>query len=175
MPIGFFNDPGKRKYKQSYFSSYENIWAHGDFATITNNGGVIIYGRSDATLNSKGIRIGTAEIYRQTEKFSEILEAVVVETNDNSESTVTLFLRLDKDKKLTEELIEQIKHRLKIYASPKHVPTNIIQVDDIPKTISGKISELSVKSAIEGKKIKNIEALSNPDSLIFFKRFALEN
>ena len=175
MPIGFFNDPGKRKYKQSYFSSYENIWAHGDFATITNNGGVIIYGRSDATLNSKGIRIGTAEIYRQTEKFSEILEAVVVETNDNSESTVTLFLKLDKDKKLTEELIEQIKHRLKIYASPKHVPTNIIQVDDIPKTISGKISELSVKSAIEGKKIKNIEALSNPDSLIFFKQFAKEN
>ena len=175
MPIGFFNDPEKRKYKQSYFSSYENIWAHGDFATITDNGGVIIYGRSDATLNSKGIRIGTAEIYRQTEKFSEILEAVVVETNDNSESTVTLFLKLDKDKKLTEELIEQIKHRLKIYASPKHVPTNIIQVDDIPKTISGKISELSVKSAIEGKKIKNIEALSNPDSLIFFKQFAKEN
>ena len=175
MPIGFFNDPEKRKYKQSYFSSYENIWAHGDFATITNNGGVIIYGRSDATLNSKGIRIGTAEIYRQTEKFSEILEAVVVETNDNSESTVTLFLKLDKDKKLTEELIEQIKHRLKIYASPKHVPTNIIQVDDIPKTISGKISELSVKSAIEGRKIKNIEALSNPDSLIFFKQFAKEN
>ena len=101
------------------------------------------------------------EIYNS--KFSEILEAVVVETNDNSESTVTLFLKLDKDKKLTEELIEQIKHRLKTYASPKHVPTNIIQVDDIPKTISGKISELSVKSAIEGKKIKNIEALSNPD------------
>ena len=156
-------------------SRYEKIWAHGDCATITNNGGVIIYGRSDATLNSKGIRIGTAEIYRQTEKFSEILEAVVVETYDNSESTVTLFLKLDKDKKLTEELIEQIKHRLKIYASPKHVPTNIIQVDDIPKTISGKISELSVKSAIEGKKIKNIEALSNPDSLIFFKQFAKEN
>ena len=88
---------------------------------------------------------------------------------------VTLFLKLDKDKKLTEELIKQIKHRLKIYASPKHVPTNIIQVDDIPKTISGKISELSVKSAIEGRKIKNIEALSNPDSLIFFKQFAKEN
>ncbi len=172
MPIGFFNDPDNKKYKQSYFNKYENIWAHGDFATITENNGVIIFGRSDATLNSGGVRIGTAEIYRQTEKFPQILDAVVIETTKNSESIVTLFLKLNKADTLTDDLIANIKHRLKTYASPRHVPANIIQVDDIPKTISGKISELSVKAAVEGKEIKNIDALANPDSLIAFKKLA---
>ena len=172
MPIGFFNDPENKKYKQSYFNKYENIWAHGDFATITENNGVIIFGRSDATLNSGGVRIGTAEIYRQTEKFPQILDAVVIETTKNSESIVTLFLKLNKADTLTDDLIANIKHRLKTYASPRHVPANIIQVDDIPKTISGKISELSVKAAVEGKEIKNIDALANPDSLIAFKKLA---
>ena len=156
MPIEFFNDPDREKYKQSYFKRFENTWAHGDFATITENNGVIIFGRSDATLNSAGVRIGTAEIYRQTEKLPQILDAVVVETTRKSESTIILFVVLKKEEKLTHDLIEKIKYQLKTNASPRHIPKHIIQVDDIPRTISGKISELSVKAAIEGREIKNI-------------------
>jgi acetoacetyl-CoA synthetase len=175
MPIGFFNDPDKKKYKQSYFNKFENTWAHGDFATITENNGVIIFGRSDTTLNSGGVRIGTAEIYRQTEKMPQILDAVVVETTKSSEPIVTLFVVLKKEEKLTNDLVEKIKYELKTNASPRHIPKHIIQVDDIPRTISGKISELSVKAAIEGEEIKNIDALANPDSLSIYRKFAKEN
>jgi len=172
MPIGFFNDPDRKKYTQSYFNKFENIWAHGDFATITKNNGVIIFGRSDATLNSRGVRIGTAEIYRQTEKFPQILDAVVVEITKSSKSTITLFVVLKKEEKLTSDLVEKIRSELKTNASPRHIPQSIIQVDDIPRTISGKISELSVKAAIEGREIKNIDALANPDSLSIYRKFA---
>ena len=175
MPIGFFNDPDKKKYKQSYFNKFENTWAHGDFATITENNGVIIFGRSDTTLNSGGVRIGTAEIYRQTEKLPQILDAVVVETTKNSEPIVTLFVVLKKEEKLTNDLVEKIKYELKTNASPRHIPKHIIQVDDIPRTRSGKISELSVKAAIEGEEIRNIDALENPDSLSIYREFAKEN
>jgi len=175
MPIGFFNDPENKKYKQSYFNNYKDIWAHGDFATITKNNGVIIFGRSDATLNSGGVRIGTAEIYRQTEKLPQILDAVVVETTRKSESTIILFVVLKKEEKLTNDLVETIKYQLKTNASPRHIPKHIIQVDDIPRTISGKISELSVKAAIEGREIKNIDALANPDSLSIYRDLAKEN
>ena len=175
MPIEFFNDPDREKYKQSYFKKFENTWAHGDFATITENNGVIIYGRSDATLNSAGVRIGTAEIYRQTEKLPQILDAVVVETSRKSESTIILFVVLKKEEKLTNDLVEKIKYQLKTNASPRHIPKHIIQVDDIPRTISGKISELSVKAAIEGREIKNIDALANPDSLSIYRNLAKEN
>ena len=175
MPIEFFNDPDREKYKQSYFNKFENTWAHGDFATITENNGVIIFGRSDATLNSAGVRIGTAEIYRQTEKLPQILDAVVVETTRKSESTIILFVVLKKEEKLTHDLIEKIKYQLKTNASPRHIPKHIIQVDDIPRTISGKISELSVKAAIEGREIKNIDALANPDSLSIYRNLAKEN
>ena len=175
MPIGFFNDPDKKKYKQSYFNKFENTWAHGDFATITENNGVIIFGRSDTTLNSGGVRIGTAEIYRQTEKLPQILDAVVVETTKNSEPIVTLFVVLKKEEKLTNDLVKKIKYELKTNASPRHIPKHIIQVDDIPRTRSGKISELSVKAAIEGEEIRNIDALENPDSLSIYREFAKEN
>ena len=175
MPIGFFNDPDRIKYKQSYFNKFENTWAHGDFATITDNNGVIIFGRSDATLNSAGVRIGTAEIYRQTEKLPQILDAVVVETTRKSESTIILFVVLKKEEKLTNDLVEKIKYELKTNASPRHIPKHIIQVDDIPRTISGKISELSVKAAIEGREISNIDALANPDSLSIYRELAKEN
>tara|TARA_B100000470_G_scaffold208124_1_gene184697 strand:- start:171 stop:698 length:528 start_codon:yes stop_codon:yes gene_type:complete len=175
MPIGFFNDPDKKKYKQSYFNKFENTWTHGDFATITENNGVIIFGRSDTTLNSGGVRIGTAEIYRQTEKLPQILDAVVVETTKNSEPIVTLFVVLKKEEKLTNDLVKKIKYELKTNASPRHIPKHIIQVDDIPRTRSGKISELSVKAAIEGEEIRNIDALENPDSLSIYREFAKEN
>ena len=175
MPIGFFNDPDRKKYKKSYFNKFENTWAHGDFATITKNNGVIIFGRSDATLNSGGVRIGTAEIYRQTEKFPQILDAVVIETTKSAESILILFLVLKKDEELTNDLIKKIRFELKTNASPRHIPQSIIQVDDIPRTISGKISELSVKAAIEGEEIKNIDALANPDSLSIYREFAKEN
>ena len=121
------------------------------------------------------MRIGTAEIYRQTEKLPQILDAVVVETTRKSESTIILFVVLKKEEKLTHDLIEKIKYQLKTNASPRHIPKHIIQVDDIPRTISGKISELSVKAAIEGREIKNIDALANPDSLSIYRNLAKEN
>ena len=127
------------------------------------------------TLNSGGVRIGTAEIYRQTEKLPQILDAVVVETTRKSESTIILFVVLKKEEKLTNDLVEKIKYQLKTNASPRHIPKHIIQVDDIPRTISGKISELSVKAAIEGREIKNIDALANPDSLSIYRNLAKEN
>jgi acetoacetyl-CoA synthetase len=170
MPIGFFNDSNKQQYKKSYFEKFENIWTHGDYAELTENNGLIIHGRSDATLNPGGVRIGTAEIYRQVEKMPEILESVAISETDNQDTLITLFVVLKEGHTLTSELKERIKQHLKINASPRHVPNKIIAVPDIPRTLSGKIAELSVKAAIEGRRIENINALANPDSLKFFNK-----
>tara|TARA_B110000438_G_scaffold300088_1_gene351676 strand:- start:15027 stop:16973 length:1947 start_codon:yes stop_codon:yes gene_type:complete len=175
MPIGFFNDPTNERYKKSYFNKYNNVWAHGDYATITKNNGLIIFGRSDATLNSGGIRIGTAEIYRQLERFPNIVESVVIDENDGNGSFVSLFVVLKKDESLTTKLITAIKKELKLKASPRHVPKKITSVPDIPRTRNGKISELSVKAAINGKEIKNMEALANPESLKFYRNITRQN
>ena len=175
MPIGFFNDTNNEKYKKSYFKKYNNVWAQGDYASFTDHDGLIIFGRSDATLNSGGIRIGTAEIYRQLEKFPNILESVVIDEEEDGDSFVSLFIILKENIELTEELIIKIKEEIKVNTSPKHVPKKITLVPDIPRTRSGKISELSVKAAINGNEIKNIEALANPNSIDFFKQLRIQN
>ena len=175
MPIGFFDDLNNEKYKKSYFKKYNNVWAQGDYASFTDHGGLIIFGRSDATLNSGGIRIGTGEIYRQLEKFPNILESVVIDEEDNQDSFVSLFIILKENKQLTEELVKRIKEEIKANTTPRHVPKKITLVPDIPRTRSGKISELSVKAAINGNEIKNIEALANPQSLDFFRQLRIQD
>ena len=168
MPLYFFNDSNKEKYKDAYFNKFPGVWAHGDYACRTKDDGLVIFGRSDATLNSGGVRIGTAEIYRQVEKIDEILEAVVVEIKLKNESDVVLFVVLREGFKLDQALIDHVKSGLKKNASPRHVPSEIISVKDIPRTISGKIAELTVKAAVEGTEIKNREALANPESVDLF-------
>ena len=168
MPIYFFDDKDNKKYIKSYFEKFKGVWAHGDFACITKNNGLIIFGRSDATLNSGGVRIGTAEIYRQLEKFENISESVVIEKKLANDTEIVLFIVLKKDHALNQDLTKEIKSQLKKNASPRHVPNQIIAVEDIPRTINGKISELAVKAAVEGRKITNLEALANPESIKVF-------
>jgi len=169
MPIKFWNDEGDKKYQSAYFKKYKNIWHHGDFAKITSNDGFIIYGRSDTTLNPGGVRLGTAEIYNIVEKFSEIQESVVVGQSWENDVRIVLFIVLNKNYILTEEVKDRIKKKIKTDASPRHVPAKIIEVLDIPKTKNGKLVELAVKQSIEGEIIKNLEVLINPDSLNQFK------
>ena len=169
MPIKFWNDEKNRKYNSAYFKKYKNIWHHGDFAKITSNDGFIIYGRSDTTLNPGGVRLGTAEIYNIVEKFSEIEESIVVGQSWKNDIRIVLFIVLNKNYVLTEDVKKKIKKKIKTDASPRHVPSKIIQVLDIPKTKNGKLVELAVKQSIEGKIIKNLEVLINPDSLNQFR------
>ena len=169
MPKLFWNDKNNEKYKKAYFKKFKNVWHHGDFAERKNNGGYVIYGRSDATLNPGGARLGTAEIYSVVEKFKEIKEAIVIGQSWDNDVRIVLFLVLDKPKSLNEELISKLKKKIRIQASPRHVPSKIIEVTDIPRTKNNKIVELAVKNVVEGNKIKNIQALSNPESLKQFK------
>jgi len=169
MPVKFWNDEGNRKYKSAYFKKYENIWHHGDFAQITNNGGFIIFGRSDTTLNPGGVRLGTSEIYSVVEKFKEIQESIVIGQSWKNDIRIILFVVLNKGYNLNDEIIYKIKKEIKTNASPRHVPSKIISVLEIPKTKNGKLVELAVKQTIEGEVIKNLEALANPDSLKQFK------
>ena len=169
MPIKFWNDVNDRKFKKAYFSKYKNIWHHGDFIQKTDNGGFVILGRSDATLNPGGVRIGTAEIYRQVERIEFIRESLVVGQNYNDDVRIILFVVLNVKNRLEKKDVEFIKGEIKKNCSPKHVPHKIIQTTEIPKTKSGKIVELAVKKAIHGEKIENLQALSNPDSIDFFK------
>ena len=175
MPIKFWNDPGDKKFKKAYFSKYKNIWHHGDFIQKTKSGGYIILGRSDATLNPGGVRIGTAEIYRQVENIDFIQESLVVGKNWDDDIRIILFVIVKGKNKLKKEDIEFIKSKIKKECSPKHVPYKIIQINEIPRTKSGKIVELAVKKAIHGEKIENLEALANPDSLNFFKKLYKNN
>ncbi len=165
MPLKFWNDKKDIKYKNAYFNRFKNIWHHGDYAEIKNNGGYIIHGRSDTTLNPGGVRLGTAEIYSEVEKFKEIKESIVVGQSWDNDVRIVLFIVMSKNFLLTKKLINKIKLQIKKNVSPRHVPSKIIVVKDIPRTKSGKIVELAVKSTIEGSEIKNIEALANPESL----------
>ncbi len=165
MPLKFWNDKNDIKFKSAYFNRFKNIWHHGDYAEIKNSGGYIIHGRSDTTLNPGGVRLGTAEIYSEVEKFKEIKESIVVGQSWDNDVRIVLFIVMSKNYSLTAELINKIKLQIKKNASPRHVPNKIIVVEDIPRTKSGKIVELAVKSKIEGSQIKNIEALANPEAL----------
>ena len=169
MPLKFWNDPGKVKYKKAYFSKFKNIWHHGDYAERKNNGSYIIYGRSDATLNPGGVRLGTAEIYSVVEKFIEVKESIVVGQSWDNDVRIILFVILSKNNRLDEKLISKLKTTIRYEASPRHVPAKIIAVNDIPRTKNGKIVEVAVKNIIDGNKINNIEALSNPSALNEYK------
>ena len=165
MPLKFWNDKNNKKFENAYFNKFKNIWYHGDYAKITNKNGFIISGRSDTTLNPGGVRLGTAEIYSEIERFDEIKESLVVGQSWDNDIRIILFVILNLKFKLTEDLITRMKLQIRKNASPRHVPNKIIQVNDIPRTKSGKIVELAVKNIIEGNKIKNKEALANPQAL----------
>ena len=169
MPIMFWNDPDGKKYQEAYFDYYPNVWRHGDWTKLTQRGTLVIFGRSDATLNPGGVRIGTAEIYKVVESFEEILESIVIGQEWEDDIRIVLFVKLREKASLDEKLKTEIKNKLRQLVSPRHVPAKIISVADIPRTRSGKITELAVRDVIHGKKIKNIEALSNPKALGLFK------
>ena len=169
MPIKFWNDADGNKYHKAYFSKFEGVWCHGDYILKTNNEGYIIYGRSDATLNPGGVRIGTAEIYRQVEQMVEVVEGLVVGQEWDDDTRVILFVRLANEIELDEVLIDKIKKQIRSGATPRHVPAKIIKVMDIPRTKSGKIAELTVRDLIHNKEIKNKTALANPECLSFYQ------
>jgi acetoacetyl-CoA synthetase len=176
MPVAFWNDPDGSKYRAAYFERYPNTWRHGDWAELTAHGGMIIYGRSDATLNPAGVRIGTAEIYRQVEQLPEVIESIVVGQDvagdAGTDIRIILFVRLAEGVMLDEPLRERIRAQIRANASPHHVPKKIIQVADIPRTISGKITELAVRDVIHGRPVKNADALANPQSLELFRNLS---
>jgi acetoacetyl-CoA synthetase len=169
MPVGFWNDPDGTKYHAAYFEKYPNIWCHGDYMEETAHGGFIIYGRSDATLNPGGVRIGTAEIYRQVEKLDEVLESLVIGQNWDKDVRVVLFIKLREGLKLDEALVKRIKDVIRENTTPRHVPAKILQVGDIPRTKSNKIVELAVRNIVHGEPVKNVEALANPEALDWFR------
>lgn len=168
MPIGFWNDDDGQRYFNAYFARFDNIWAHGDYAELTEHDGVIIYGRSDAVLNPGGVRIGTAEIYRQVEKVDAVLESIAVGQQWQDDERVVLFVRLRDGVTLDAELEQEIRRTIRANATPRHVPAVIAQVQDIPRTISGKIVELAVRQVIHGEEVKNTDALANPEALTEF-------
>ena len=169
MPICFWNDSDNRKYQAAYFKKFPGVWHHGDYAELTAHNGIIIHGRSDSILNPAGVRIGTAEIYREVEHFEEVLQSLVIGQEWENDTRIVLFVQLRNDIKLSETLIKQIQSRLRKNASIRHVPSKIIQVEDIPRTKSGKIVELAVREIVHGRQVKNIEALDNPEALELFR------
>ncbi len=169
MPVFFWNDPEGRKYHEAYFERFPNIWRHGDWAELTQHDGLIIYGRSDATLNPGGVRIGTAEIYRQVEKLPEIVESLAIGQDWRGDVRVILFVRMQEGIALDEPLRKRIKQTIRDNTTPRHVPAKIIAVADIPRTISGKITELAVRNVIQGRPVKNTDALANPQALELYR------
>ena len=169
MPIHFWNDPEDLRYRAAYFETYPNVWHHGDFIELTEHGGIVIYGRSDATLNPGGVRIGTAEIYRQVERMDEVEEAIVVGQDWHNDVRVVLFVRLTEGTELDEDLVARIKARIREGCTPRHVPAKVLQVADIPRTKNNKIVELAVRDVIHGRPVKNREALANPEALELYK------
>ena len=165
MPVGFWNDPGGRKYHDAYFARFDNVWRHGDYVEITERGGVVIYGRSDAVLNPGGVRIGTAEIYREVEQLDEVVEGLAIGQEWEGDVRVVLFVILREGVALDEALETKIRSRIRANATPRHVPARIVRVTDIPRTRSGKITELAVRDVVHGRAVKNKEALANPDAL----------
>ncbi len=173
MPIGFFNDPDGTKYRAAYFERFPGVWCHGDWCELTEHDGLIIHGRSDATLNPGGVRIGTAEIYRQVEQLPEVLESLVIgqdwPPDEAGDVRVVLFVRLQEGIALDAALAERIKARIRANTTPRHVPAKIVQVDDIPRTKSGKIVELAVRNVVHGQPVRNQDALANPEALDQFR------
>jgi acetoacetyl-CoA synthetase len=169
MPVRFWNDPDGAKYRAAYFERFDNVWSHGDWMRFTDHDGVVIYGRSDATLNPGGVRIGTAEIYRQVEQVPEVLESLAVGQRWGGDERIVLFVRLRDDLQLDETLRARIVDRIRQQTSPRHVPARIVQVADIPRTKSGKIVELAVRAVIHGEPVRNREALANPEALELFR------
>ncbi len=172
MPPMFWNDPDGAKYHAAYFDRFENVWCHGDFAEWTEHGGMIIHGRSDATLNPGGVRIGTAEIYNQVEQMPQIAEALCIGQDWEGDVRIVLFVRLAEGVLLDEALEREIRTRIRTGASPRHVPARIVAVSDIPRTKSGKITELAVRDVVHGRPVKNQEALANPEALKLFENLA---
>lgn len=171
MPLGFWNDPDNQRYRRTYWDRYPGIWWHGDWAMETDCGGMIIYGRSDSTLNPGGVRIGTAEIYRQLEAFPEILEAVATAKKEDGDEKIVLFVKLREGTLAGPQWIAAIKQRLREHCSPRHVPSWVVPAGDLPKTMNGKLSEIAVRNAICGLAIGNSGALANPECLVFFQNW----
>ena len=173
LPTGFWNDPGDVKYRAAYFEHYPGVWRHGDWCEFTEHGGMVIYGRSDATLNPGGVRIGTAEIYRQVEQLDEVVEALVIGQNwppgQLSDVRVVLFVKLREGLTLDNALEDRIRQQIRANTTPRHVPAKIVQIADIPRTKSNKIVELAVRDMVHGKPVKNVEALANPEALEYFR------
>ena len=172
IPLKFWNDKNNIKFKQAYFKKFKNIWYHGDYAEIKNSGGFVIHGRSDTTLNPGGVRLGTSEIYSEVEKFKEIKESIAIGQSWDNDIRIILFVIMNQNYQLNNELIRRIKIQIKTNASPRHVPSKILNVKDIPRTKNGKIVELAVKNIIEGNEVKNKEALANPQILNEFKNLS---
>ena len=170
-PVYFWNDPENLKYKSAYFEHFPGVWRHGDYIKITETGGIIVYGRSDATLKPGGVRIGTAEIYRIVESIDEVADSLVVGQNWNDDVKIILFVVLKNDVKLNDDLIEKIKTKIRTNATPRHIPALIHQITEVPHTISGKKVELAVTKILNGETVDNKEALANPESLDQFHKF----
>ena len=169
MPVGFWNDPDGSRYRAAYFERFPNVWRHGDWSEITPHGGIVIYGRSDAVLNPGGVRIGTAEIYRQVEQLDDVVESLVIGQDWQDDVRVVLFVKLQEGETLNETLANRIKRQIRENTTPRHVPAKIVQVQDIPRTKSGKIVELAVREVVHGRPVKNMEALANPEALEHFR------
>ena len=173
MPLGFWNDRGAERYRAAYFDKYPNVWCHGDWSELTERGTMRVYGRSDATLNPGGVRIGTAEIYRVVERIDEVEEAVAIgqlwPPQQPTDTRVVLFVKLRDGHVLEDHLEERIRHEVRRHASPRHVPARIVQVGDIPRTKNGKVVELAVRAVVHGMPVGNTDALANPQALELFK------
>jgi acetoacetyl-CoA synthetase len=172
MPVAFWNDPDGARYKAAYFEKYPNVWCHGDYVELTEHDGIVIYGRSDATLNPGGVRIGTAEIYRQVEQLEAVEESIVIGQDWEGDVRVVLFVKLRGGRRLDEDLVKTIKARIRQGCTPRHVPARVVQVADIPRTKSGKIVELAVRDVVHGRPVKNKEALANPEALELYRGLA---
>jgi acetoacetyl-CoA synthetase len=165
MPVGFWNDPDGRKYHAAYFERFPGVWTHGDYCELTAHDGVIIYGRSDAVLNPGGVRIGTAEIYRQVEQLPDVLESLVIGQKWHGDERIVLFVKLRDGLQLEHGVGDRIRDQIRKNTTPRHVPARIVQVSEIPRTKSGKIVELAVREVVHGRPVKNREALANPEVL----------
>jgi len=169
MPVKFWNDPKGERYHSAYFEKFPGVWCHGDWAKLTEHGGLVIYGRSDAVLNPGGVRIGTAEIYRQVEKLPEVLESLAVGQEWGDDIRIVLFVRMQPGEQLTDEIVDRIRRTIRENATPRHVPAKVLAVPDLPRTRSGKITEIAVREVVHGRPVKNTEALANPDALEAFR------
>tara|TARA_A100001037_G_scaffold105832_1_gene96144 strand:- start:178 stop:738 length:561 start_codon:yes stop_codon:yes gene_type:complete len=169
MPVYFWDDEDGARYRSAYFERFPNVWCQGDFVSRSEREGWIIYGRSDATLNPGGVRIGTAEIYRQVEQFDEVVEGIVIGQEWDNDTRVVLFVILRDGLSLDDDLIDRIRKRVRQNCTPRHVPAKVVQVTDIPRTKSGKITELAVRDVVHGRDVKNSEALANPEALDLYR------